>query len=206
MAEKYTLSVTKRTPGKQEKRELQSQNRVCGVVYGYGIESLPVSMDASEILRTYRKAGSAGLINLTLDGKEHQVIIKDMDLHPVRNEISHVDFFVLDPKQKTTVKVPLKFEGTSPAVKNFGGIFTVAHEYIEIRCLPADIPHDFVMDISGLDEMGSHLTVADLNLDEKKYEVAHLAPTITLCTIAGRKAKEVETESTEEEGEGEAAE
>ena len=187
MAETYSLTAQKRTPGKDQKRALQANRQVLAVVYGYQFDSEPISVDASDVLRTYRKAGSAGVIDLDIDGKKSQVIVKELVLHPVTDEIMHVDFFAVNPKEKTTVKVPFKFLGEAPAVKTLGGVFTIAHEAVEIRCLPSQIPHDFPVDITHLKNMGDSIKLQDLKLNSQ-YEVMDLDPEIIIASVAGKKS------------------
>jgi len=207
MAEKYSLSAQTRVLDKATRKALTTSGRIPAVVYGYKVETLPISLDCSEILRTYRKTGTAGLIDLDVDGKNIQVIIKDLSINPVRQEITHVDFYAVNAKEKTSVKVPFTFEGESNAVKTFGGVFTVAHESVEIRCLPNDIPHDFLVNISSIENLGDSVTLDQLNLPEK-YEVMHAAPDMMICSVTGRKASDSDDEeaATEDAGEESAEE
>ncbi len=199
MAEKFTLSATKREVGKTARRETRKEGRVLAVMYGHGVDSIAISVDASEVLRVYRKAGLSALIELDVDGKKHSVIIKTVDIHPVRHELAHLDFLVVNVKEATIVSVPIEFIGESPAVK-LGGTFLSKYNTIDIRCLPTDIPKSFKLDISVLENMNDHLCVADLKIDENKFEIMGLEPQIIICSVAGHTAEEEEeTESTEEE-------
>jgi len=199
MADKFTLSATKREAGKAARRETRKEGRVLAVMYGNKVEPTAISVDASEVLRVYRKAGLSGLIELDLAGKKHSVIIKTVDIHPVRHELAHLDFLVVNVKEVTIVSVPIEFTGESPAVK-LGGTFLSKYNTIDIRCLPTDIPESFKLDISSLENMNDHLCVADLKIDEEKFEIMGLEPQIIVCSVAGH------TEEEEEEVESEAEE
>lgn len=190
MSETYTLSASKRESTKQSAREARVINQVPCVVYGHGVEPQAINVGASELLRLYRRAGQSTLIELDVDGKKHSVLIHDMQIHPVRMEIRHVDFMAVNPKENTVVHVPVLTIGESPAVKNSGGILMVEHDSITIRCLPKDIPHDLTVDISKLKEIGDHVCVKALGLDLTKHEVMGLDEEAVVVSIAGFKAKE----------------
>jgi len=190
---------------KHSAREIRAKSRVPGIVYGPGFDAQPVSVDNSGFLKIYRKAGTSSLVDLEVDGKKIKVLIHDIYWHPVRTEIAHVDFFAVDLKKKTTVEVPFVFIGESLAVKNLGGMFMKEHESLSIRCLPMEIPPVIEIDISKLENINDHLTIADLNLDEK-FEVMHLSPSVMICSIVGHVEEEEvvgeEGEVVEGEGEG----
>ncbi len=200
MADKFTLSATKREVGKAARRETRNEGRVLAAIYGNKVEPTAISVDASEILRVYRKAGLSGLIELDLDGKKYSVIIKTVDIHPVRHELAHLDFLAVNVKEATTVSVPIEFIGESPAVK-LGGTFLSKYNTIDIRCLPTDIPESFKLDISCLENFNDHLSVADLKIDEEMFEIMGLEPQIIICSIAGHAAEEEEEEIESDEEE-----
>ncbi len=203
MAEKFTLSATKREVGKAARREERNAGNVLAVMYGHGVDPVAISVDASAALRVYRKAGTSSLIELELEGKKQSVIIKTVDIHPVRHELAHMDFLVVNENEATTVAVPIAFTGESAAVK-LGGTFLAKYHTIEVRCLPKNIPVSFQVDISAMINMNDHMCVADLKIDEKTFEIMGLAPEITICSVAGHSEKdEDEEESTEEEASAE---
>lgn len=205
MADKYSLAASKREAGKNSARDSREQNLVPGIVYGHGHDNVMISVGYSDMLRTYRKAGTAAIIDLDVDGKKLPVLIHDMNIHPVRDEIRHVDFYAVNLKEATTVSIPFVFIGEAPAVKLLGGTFVKDHDNISLRCLPTDIPHDIEIDISNLDEIHAHITIKDLGLDAEKFELMGLDEETVICSIMGRSAtsedEESETIETEVEGE-----
>ncbi len=206
MADTFTISAEKRSDAKKSARDTRQSGRVPGVVYGKGTDPVSISLGASDILRTYRKAGQSSIIELDIEGTTVQALIHEVNLHPVRDEIWHVDFLAIQKGQKVIVKIPLTFVGESPAVKTLGGIFTVEHREVEIRCLPKDILHDIEIDISKLAEIHDHVSIADLALDTDKFEIMGFEDSVVLCSIAGKAAEESEVVATPEEGtEGAAA-
>ena len=207
MAEKLSLAATARAATKHSAREARAGNRVPGVVYGHGTDSTPISVDGSEMLKTFRKAGQSTLISLEIDGQKKAVLIHQVSLHPVRSTIWHVDFFAVNLKQKTTVHVPFSFAGESAAVKNLGGIFTVEHEGVDLRCLPNDIPHDLPVDISAIENFQDSIKVADISLPAG-VELIHPETDgeMVICRVAPPKIVEEVSESTEETDESAEAE
>lgn len=202
MTESFQLSATKREASRSARREIREAGRVLAVMYGHGVDPIAISVDASEVLRVYRKAGTSSIIDLDIDGKKSKVIIKVADIHPVRHELAHLDFMVVNMKERTTVSISIEFIGESPAVK-LGGTLMGEKTSIDIRCMPSDIPEHLELDISCLENMGDHLTIADLKLDPEKFELMGVEDSVTVCSIAGHAAEEEEEEATEEEGEEE---
>ncbi|NJP03830.1 50S ribosomal protein L25 [Candidatus Gracilibacteria bacterium] len=195
MTQKFTISAHKRdTSNKSLRKELKRDGKVLGVVYGHGFDPIALYFEPSDILRVYRKAGQSALIEMDLDGKKMPIILKEVKLDPVKNTISHIDAFALNLKEKTIVQVPIEFEGESPAVKNYGGIFTANHNSIEVRCLPGDMPEKFVIDISKLGNIHDHVCVKDIELDANKIEIMHIEPEVVICMIAGKGGASEEAE------------
>lgn len=149
-----------------------SKGSVPGVIYGKKCPSTPLSVDTSDLLRVFREAGFSHIIDLSLDGKKHQAIIHDVDVHPVSGQFLHVDFLAVSATDKLTVTVPITLSGESQAARD-GAIIDHVLEDIEIRCLPADIPTDITVDISKLEKVGDAIRIADLPLDPKKHEILH---------------------------------
>ena len=202
MTKTLTLAAKKRVPSRQMNRELKENRRVLGVVYGHKFDPVAVSVDASDILRAYRKVGTSNIINLDIEGDKVQVLMKEVSLHPVRNEINHVDFFAINMKEKANVDVDLVPVGESPAVK-LGGILVFTHKSLTLHCLPMDAPRNIEVDISVLKETGDHITIADLNLDPKKYEVVGLEADEVVCLVNAKRVQEEVVEETAEEAEAE---
>ena len=192
MTKTLTLAAQVRVPSRQGNRELESERRVLGVVYGHGFDPVSVSVDASDVLRAYRQLGTSTVLDLDIDGKKMAVLMKIVNLHPVRHEINHVDFFAVNMKERAIVNIDLVVVGESPAVK-LGGILVSAHKSLNIKCLPADSPRNIEVDVSYLKVNGDHITIADLGLDPKKYEIVGLGlDEVVYLVSAQRVVKEAE--------------
>ena len=193
MTEKFQLSATKREASKTARREVREAGRIPAVMYGADVDPIAISVDASQALRVYRKAGTSSIVELDVDGKKQNVIIKMVEIHPVKHALAHLDFMTINMKEKTTVSVNIEFIGESPAVK-LGCTFMSEHTTIDLRCMPSDIPNHLDLDISVLKDKGDHLTIADLKLDSKKFELMGVDDSVVICSIANKGGAEAAEE------------
>ncbi len=159
------LEAKTRTLGRQSLKKLRAAGFVPAVVYGPQTDNLPLQIKKSEALKIYEQGGESSLITLDIDGQdERQVIIKDISQSSVTNQLLHIDFFQVNMTEKLTTEVELNFVGEAPAVKQLGGVVVKNFDAVEIECLPKDLVSHLDVDISGLTELGSHITFADLKL------------------------------------------
>jgi large subunit ribosomal protein L25 len=170
-----SLAATARDP-KADLREVRgTANRggsVPAVVYGKKLPSAPILVDTSDLLRVFRASGFSHIIDLVLDGKKHQVLIHDVQVHPVSGDFVHVDFYAIVASEKLHVTVPVKLIGTSPAARD-GAVIEHILQDIEVKCLPSDIPAEIEVDISALVNPGDIIHISDLTLDRTKVEILH---------------------------------
>jgi len=170
-----SLAATTRDP-KADLREVRgTANRggsVPAVVYGKKVPSTPVLVDTSDLLRVFRASGFSNIIDLVLDGSKHQVLIHDVQVHPVSGEFVHVDFYAIVATEKLHVTVPVKLVGNSQAARD-GAVIEHVLQDIEVKCLPADIPAEIEADISKLEKAGDMIHISDLLIDRKKIEILH---------------------------------
>lgn len=145
-----TISIEKRAERGHKLQALRKSGKVPAVFYGPKDPSESVSIQLNEFERLLKSQGESSVITLKGDGIEKDVLIHDIQLHPVTHRVEHVDFYVIDKTQKVQVSIPVELVGESPVVKDLGGsIVTVLHE-LEIEALPTDIPQHIVVDISKL--------------------------------------------------------
>jgi len=163
------------------------------VVYGHDMKNLQVVCAERELHRVFAKAGESTLIELDMDGKKIPVLFKDITFHPISGREEHADFYAVNMKEEIETLVPVKYKGEAPAVKDLGGVFITAHEAVTVRCLPADLPHELTVDISGLAEFHMSITVKDLHL-AKGVKVMEGADTV-LATVQEPRKEEVITPS-----------
>lgn len=214
-SDRPTLSVDVREErGSRATRRLRRAGFVPGVLYGATHDETVSFKVGDRDLRRVLVDGSA-LIDVEIGGeKSVPAILKDRQLHPVRDEVMHVDFLEVNLSEKIRASVTLELEGgdEAPGVKE-GGILDLATREIEIEALPTDIPEQIVVDVSAL-EIGSTITLADVTAPDG-VEIAHEHPdevvvaSVVLPTKVEEPEIEAETELVGEDGEaaeGEGAE
>jgi large subunit ribosomal protein L25 len=147
------LEATQReTFGRNNAGRLRRQGRIPAVLYGgAGTQGTPVAVDPKELLRILRSSGANTLISLSLPGAgTTKVLVKEYQLHPVRQELLHADFYRVAMDKVLQVTVPIHLTGEAKGVKQQGGIVDFVHREIEVECLPADIPEAITIDITNL--------------------------------------------------------
>ena len=166
--------------GKQKVKRLRGTGLIPAVVYHRGESPVSITVDDKEITKIIRTAGGENvLISLTIEkerasakggsasgGKSRAVIIKEIQHHPVKRNILHVDFNEISLNEKITVDVPVEGIGEAIGVKQDGGMLDHPLRELKIQCLPADIPQHIQVDVSAL-KLNQSIHVRDLKLSEK---------------------------------------
>lgn len=163
MTEQVTLEARLRTErGKGGARALRRQGYVPAVIYGHGEETRACKVNAKDLEKLLALGSYESiLIDLKLDGgKSQQVLIREVQVHPYKPEVLHVDFLAVHKGKQVRLEVPVRLTGVAPGVKEGGIIEHLRHE-VEIRCVPAKIPEALELDISSMG-IGDSVTVADL--------------------------------------------
>ncbi|MCK6627639.1 MAG: 50S ribosomal protein L25 [Anaerolineae bacterium] len=143
--------------------QLRRQGYVPAVVYGKGVEADPIQVEAKELRKVLAQAGTHQLIALQIGSKRPRMTLaRDIQIDAIKRSVLHVDFYAVNMREKVTAHVPLVFVGISPAVKDLNGILVHGLSEVEIECLPADLVSAIEVNVEGLTELDSMLTVADL--------------------------------------------
>lgn len=176
MSDAYVLEATSRADaGKGASRRLRRlENKVPGIVYGGKSDPVSISMDHDPLFHQLEnEAFFSSIIQLKIDGKSEDVLLKDLQRHPAKNIIMHADFLRVDKDQAIVVQVPLHFvnEDTAIGVKMQGGRIAHQANEIEIRCLPGDLPEYIEVDMAEV-EVGQVIHLSDVTLPEGVISVA----------------------------------
>src|SRR5215831_16659639 len=158
-----TLAATTREVTGKKVAHLRRDGRLPAVVFGRGLESEGVSVDAHEFEVLRRHAGPNTLIDLSVDGgKKTPILVHDVQLHRITRRPLHADLYVVRMTEELTVDVPLVAEGESEAAENLGG--TVLHliEHVRVRALPDHLPQSIHYSIAGLKAFDDLVHVSDL--------------------------------------------
>lgn len=159
-------AVKREVKGTGASRRARRAGQVPGVVYGGGQPAVNLSLDHKELFLQFRhEAFHASILDLVLDGKKESVLLRDYQMHPVRNTIQHIDFQRVSANEKIHVRVPFHFlhEDTAPGVKIGGGIVAHILTEAEVSCLPKDLPEFIEVDLGAL-EMGQSVHLSQINL------------------------------------------
>jgi len=183
--------------GRGASRRLRKTGRAPGVVYGGTVAPTPIELDHNALIHALRnEAFHASILTMKLDGAGTQVLLRDVQMHPFRHEVLHVDFQRIDPTRRIHMKVPLHFvnDAVSPAVKEHGAVVSHVMNELDISCLPKDLPEFIEIDLSTLD-IGHSLHVSGVKLPEGVTAVTHRTTDPVVATAVVPKAI-VETEET----------
>lgn len=152
-------------------RQLRDKGIMPANIFGKSIKSLSIEMPVIEFEKAYQEAGYTNIIYLTVDKKEHPVLVSNIQTHPVTSETLHVDFHEINLKEKVTAMVGVELEGEAPAAKQgIGNLVQLLNE-LEVEALPTDLPEALVANISDLVEIDQAVAVKDLEYDKSKIEV-----------------------------------
>lgn len=190
----------------QNARTSRKAGLIPAVLYGHGLPSKSIEVDAKAFQKIVKHAGFSSLVNLKLnDGSEHNVLIREISHHPLKDAIIHADFYQVRMNEKIEAQVPLRFNGESVAVKNLGGVLIRNIDTLTVTALPADLPHEIEVDISTLSGFDAVIRVSDLNLPSG-VAVDHAADDVVALVQEPRSEQEIEQLSGEVKEDVEAVE
>ena len=201
------LEVLKREVKGKKVRFLRRGGLVPCNIYGHGIESQPVQVEARKLGQIIARAGGTDLIALKIGGTDTpgMVLIRDVQRNPMTGEPIHVDFYQVNMSEKLKADVPLVFTGTAPALKLKNVSLMHAMTSLQIEALPDDLPHNIEVDISSLELPEQSIHVKDLTVSSKITILAD--PDQMLIKVAEvRKAVEEAPAAAAAEGEEEVVE
>lgn len=196
--EKIQLNATTRTLDMSVKT-LRKEGFVPAVLYGNGIKNLNLSVKSAEFEKVFRKAGESTLVELkTDDGKTHPVLVQDVQYHNLAHTPIHIDFYQVNMSDKLKANVAIEFTGEAPAVKTLGGVLVKNISEVQVECLPADLPHNFSVDISALKTFEDSILVKDIKAGDKVKILS--APEEVLAKVQPPRdvEKELSTEAKED--------
>lgn len=178
------LTAQVRTVLGKKVRALRRQGLTPANIYGHGVASQAIQLPTPVLKAALRRAGRHAIINLRLEGEGavRPVVVRQVQRHPITDEILHVDFYQVSFAEEMTVEVPLVLVGEPPAVRNLGGVLVQSLDRVVVRCLPGDIPAQLEVDLSQLEEMDAAIHVADLPLPPRVHLVSE--PDLLVAKVA----------------------
>jgi large subunit ribosomal protein L25 len=189
MAQIISLAAQAREhTGKGAARQSRFAKKVPAVIYGHGRATQSLTVDAPALEKALTGVDpESTLIELSVDGKKTKALIREIQRHPVRPDIIHVDFYEIHADEKITLKVPVHLVGTPDGVRNGGGVLDQVTREVEIEVLPEHIPDRVELDVSAL-IIGQALHVRDLTIPHA--QILTLAE-LTIATVVPPRAEEV---------------
>lgn len=200
MAQTPLAAHTGRTTGSAPSRRLRREDQIPAVVYGQGMTPISIHVDRRDLRQAV--SGSAGMntvLDLRVDGTSYPTIIKEIQRHPVRRTISHIDFLQVNLNEEITVSIPVRLEGEAKAVLSAGGIVDPAVDTLDVVTTPNSIPDEILIDVSGMD-VGDVIRVADITLPAGVSTLAD--PEMALVSTLVSRSAAAAREDGEDAGEG----
>lgn len=184
-------------------RRLRRAGTVPGIVYGGGKDAISLEFDHKTLFLQFRhEAFHSSILALDVDGKKESVLVRDYQLHPVRNTIQHIDFQRVSATEKVHMKVPLHFinEEVAPGIKLGGGLVTRIMIEAEVNCMAKNLPESIEVDLGNL-EVGQTIHLSQLKLPEgvEFVQLVHGedAPVVTIAKPRGGSSAAAEEETAE---------
>jgi len=201
--DEFVLQADKREAIGKKVKGLRREGKLPAIIYGHGIDPIPISMDYRQTTRSLSSITSSSLVVVEVGGDKITTLIRDRQFDPVTGNLLHVDFLSISMTEKLRTDVGLDFVGDAPAVKNFGGVLVTGLEALEVECFPQDLPDKIDVDISVLEEIGDSLYVRDLTMPEGVELITSEDEMLILVTTPAVEPVEEEVEEEVEFEEGE---
>jgi len=199
------VATSGRATGSSAARRLRAEGHIPGVLYGHGMTPVSVTIERRDLrLALSGPAGANTVLDLQVDGKSYPAIVKDLQRHPIKRTVSHIDFQQVNMNEEITVSIALRLEGEAKAVAAAGGLVDPSVDSIEVTTTPNNMPNEFVVDIT---DMQPHDVIRLSDLPMPKGVTALGDPDMPIVTVLVTSAMEAETAAAESaEGEDGAAE
>lgn len=195
MAEIIVQGAPRTLRGKNEARRLRVTGNVPATLYGGKGGALALAVNTKQVTAILRsESGHNTLFQVEFGGKQEPAIVKDWQVDPVSGRLLHVDLLRVAMDVRMRVKVPVHTFGDPSGVKVQGGVFEVVTREVEVECLPADIPTEFKVDVSGLALNGS-LRASELPIDTAKIKLITDANTVLAHVVTLRVEEEKPAEA-----------
>ena len=183
--------------GRGASRRLRRSGKAPGIVYGGTGEPTQVELDHNALMHALKnETFHASILTMKLDGKSQQVLLRDVQMHPFRPLVLHVDFQRVDANKKIHMKVPLHFVNAelSPAVKEGGAVVSHVLNEIDISCLPKDLPEFIEVDLASL-ELNHALKASGLKLPSGVVTLTHGKDPVVATAVIPKAIVETEEET-----------
>jgi len=189
--------------GKQASRQLRRDKRIPAVIYGAKQDNVNITLDHGTVFSLFEEheMGSQ-LFTVNIDGQKEQVVLKEVQYHPYKPKIMHLDLMRVQAEEPIDMTIPIHFEGEekAPGVKEEGGIVSHLLDEVEIRCLPRNLPEYIIADLSHM-QLNDTLHLSELPIPEGVELLTTMDAEEDLAVASINPPEAEETEEGGEEGE-----
>lgn len=201
MSETLTLTAETRQETGRRTNQLRKQGFIPAVMYGHGFAPQHLQVGKIAFQKLYREAGESTLVDLAVgSGAPMKVLIQDIQVDPLRGDVTHIDFRQVRMDEKLEADIELRFIDESPAVKELGGTLVKNMSHFKVRCLPSALVHEIDVSIAPLAAFENKIHVRDIALPDG-IEVLHSVDEVVAFVEEPRSEEEMkELESTPETG------
>ncbi|MFS0865391.1 50S ribosomal protein L25/general stress protein Ctc [Fredinandcohnia sp. 179-A 10B2 NHS] len=197
------LQATERVKDKNSTiRKIREAGNIPAVLNGTN-QSKPIYVNSADFIKTIRTTGRNGIIKLALENEQHSVMLHEIQTDPIKSEIIHADFKVVNMSNEVNVDVNINLVGEAPGVKD-GGVLQQSIHQVSISALPMDIPQTIDIDISQL-EVGQVIKLEDIN-SHGKYTINQDTSQVVASILPPKQEEEISTGEEQEPGEPESLE
>ncbi len=203
MSQTKLVATSGRPTGSAASRRLRVEGKIPAVLYGRGMTPVSVTVDRRDLrLALSGPAGANTVLDLQIDGTSYPAVVKELQRHPIKRTVSHIDFLQVNMDEEITVSVPLRLEGEAKAVLAEGGLVDAAVDSIEVLTTPSNMPNEFVVDVTDM-KVGDVVRLGELPLP--KGVTATGDPELPIVTVLTTRASAAAdgAEGAAEEAEGE---
>jgi large subunit ribosomal protein L25 len=178
-----------RVSGSAEARRIRREEKIPAVIYGQGMEPVSVIVDRRDLrLALSGAAGTNTILEIKVEGNVYPAVIKDLQRHPVRRTVAHVDFLRINMNEELTIAVPVRLVGEAKAVLSEGGLVDASEDTIDIVTTPANMPSEISIDVSAM-QPGEVIRLGQITLPAGTRALGD--PDLAIVTaLAGSKAEE----------------
>lgn len=200
-----TLVATTRTGrGTPAARRLRSDGHIPGILYGRGMEPISVMVERREFrLALSGPAGANTVLALEVGGVSYPAVVKEMQHHPIRRTVNHIDFLQVNMNEEITVNIAVRLEGESKAVAAMGGLVDSAVDHLEVSCTPTNMPNEFVIDITDM-QPDTVIRLSDIPMPKGVTALGDPDMAVVTVLTTAAEVEEPVAPVEGEEGEGEA--
>lgn len=206
MSNTKLVAQPRTTKGSPAARRLRAEGHIPGVIYGQGMTPVSVTVERRDLrLALSGPAGSNTVLTLEVDGKSYPAVVKDMQRHPIRRTVAHIDFLQVNMNEEITVSVAVHLVGEAKAVAAEGGLVDPAVDTIEVSCTPNNMPNAFEIDVTEM-QPGDVIRLADVPMPAGVTALGDPEmPIVTILITSAAEAAADEAEAAEGAAEAEPA-